>query len=96
MRCGLGTPSNIDPSNAQTCRGTPGKSFPFCALVFLDVKSGTWGPWLWGMGGMWVLEWGGGLRRLHWWVLPLLPGGSRRVRIIIRGVCKGLCMPRPL
>ena len=59
MRCGLGTPSNIDPSNAQTCHGTPGKSFPLCALVFSDVKSGTWGPWLWSMGGMWVLEWGG-------------------------------------
>ena len=72
----LPTPSNIDPSNAQTCHGTPGKSFPLCALVFSDVKSGTWGPWLWSMGGMWVLEWGGwpqetalvGAASPAWWV----------------------------
>lgn len=71
MRCGLGTPSNTDPSNGQTCHGTPAKSFPLWDLGTLGLEHGRYC-------GCWGGE--GGPRRLHWQVLPLLPGGSRRVR----------------
>ena len=51
MGCGLGTPRS-DPCGAQTCHGTLGKSFPLCALIFSDVKSGSQVPWVWSMGSM--------------------------------------------